>query len=228
MQAVSATYTTILSGKHRAEWKVQINGVDYTEDQIESLKISTGVFSNSPSVGSCLSAEIDLKMLKPSATIPRMAEIRPFVRIRNSLLTSEWLPKGVFFIDTREQTKHDGIERLTIHGFDAMLMAEQDAPLSGFPKSDIQTVQQIASALGVTLDSSVASIINHGYTIQLPAEYSCREVLGYIAGAYAGCFIMDDEGHLRLVQVNGFPAETNYLINAAGLAITFGGDRILV
>jgi hypothetical protein len=45
---------------------------------------------------------------------------------------------------------------------------------------------------------------------------------------YAGCFVIDDFGKLRLVTLNGYPEETNYLINTAGLAITFGGDRILV
>lgn len=228
MQSVSATYTTILSGKHRTEWKVQIDGTDYGEGVLESIKIKAGVFGSSPSLGSCISAEIDIDMLKPSVTFPRMAMMKPYVRIRNATQVSEWLPKGVFYIDTRELTKHDGIERLSIHGYDAMLMAEQDAPLSGFPKTDIQTVQQIASQIGVTLDSGVASVMTRGYTIQMPAEYSSREVLGYIAAAYGGSFIMDDEGHLRLVLVNGYPAETNYLINTAGLAITFGGDRILV
>lgn len=41
MQSVSATYTTILSGKHRAEWKVKIDGTDYGESVLESIKISS-------------------------------------------------------------------------------------------------------------------------------------------------------------------------------------------
>lgn len=229
MQTVSATYTTILSGRHRAEWKIKINGVDYDASKISHIEITSGVFSSSaPAVGSCVAAEIDLEMLKPSVSIPRMARIAPYVRITNGTLTSEWLPKGVFYIDTRSTTKNGGVEYLSIHGFDAMLKAEQDCPLSGFPKTDLQTVQQIATTLGVSLDSSVSSQINKGYTIQLPAEYSCREVLGYIAAAYAGCFIMDDFGRLRFVAINGYPAETNLLINTAGLYITFGGDRIIV
>ena len=45
---------------------------------------------------------------------------------------------------------------------------------------------------------------------------------------YAGCFVMSDLGELRLVALNGIPAETRYLIAAAGQPITFGGVRILV
>ena len=62
----------------------------------------------------------------------------------------------------------------------------------------------------------------------LPVGYSSREMLGFIAGAYGGNFIISDENQLLLIKLGDLPAETNYLIDAAGDAITFGGDRILV
>ena len=228
MQTVSSTYTTILSGKHRAEWKVAINGVDYGEGVLLEIEINRSVFASSPVLGSCISAEIDLSLIKPAVDIPRMALIEPYVRITNGTLTSEWLPKGKFYIDTREYTKNDAVDVMKIHGFDAMLMAEQLVPINSYPQTDIQAVQEIASFLGFTLDSDITNQIDKGYTIPVPAEYSCREVLGYIAAMYAGCWIMDDFGHLRLVTLNGMPPETNFLINTAGFAITFGGDRIIV
>ena len=228
MQTVSSTYTTILSGKHRAEWKVAINGVDYGEGVLLEIEINRSVFASSPVLGSCISAEIDLSLIKPTVDIPRMALIEPYVRITNGTLTSEWLPKGKFYIDTREYTKNDAVDVMKIHGFDAMLMAEQLVPINSYPQTDIQAVQEIASFLGFTLDSDITNQIDKGYTIPVPAEYSCREVLGYIAAMYAGCWIMDDFGHLRLVTLNGMPPETNFLINTAGFAITFGGDRIIV
>ena len=228
MQSVTATYTTILSGKHSAEWKVAINGVDYGESVLKGLEINRSIFGNSPALGACISADIDLSLIKPLVDIPRMATIEPYVRITNGLQTSEWLPKGKFFIDTREFTKNDGVEVMSIHGFDAMLMTEQNCPINGFPRTDISTVNLIASTIGLTVDSSVATMMNKSYSVKSPTQYSCREVLGYIAAMYAGCFVMDDFGKLRLVTLNGFPEETNYLINTAGLAITFGGDRILV
>ena len=228
MQTVSSTYTTILSGKHRAEWKVAIAGVDYGEDVLQSIEINRSVFASSPVLGSCISAEIDVALIKPTADIPRMALIEPYVRITNGTLTSEWLPKGKFYIDTREFTKNDAVDVMKLHGFDAMLMAEQLCPIENFPMTDIQAVNAIATFLGFTVDSGASSQIVNSYQVPIPAQYSCREVLGYIAAMYAGCWIMDDFGHLRLVTVNGMPAETNYLINTAGLVITFGGDRIIV
>ena len=228
MQTVSSTYTTILSGKHRAEWKVAINGADYGEGVLLEIEINRSVFASSPVLGSCISAEIDLSLIKPTVDIPRMALIEPYVRITNGTLTSEWLPKGKFYIDTREYTKNDAVDVMKIHGFDAMLMAEQLCPIENFPMTDIQAVNAISTFLGFTLDSDITSQVNHGYTVPIPAEYSCREVLGYIAAMYAGCFVMDDFGHLKLITINSMPAETSFLINGAGFAITFGGDRILV
>ena len=228
MQTVSSTYTTIMSGSHKAEWKVAINGVDYGESVLRDIEINRSVFSDSPSIGSCISAEIDLTLIKPSVDIPKMASIEPYVRVTNGILTSEWLPKGKYWIDTREYTKNDGVELMSIHGFDAMLMAEQLVPINSYPQTDIAAATEIATFLGLTLDEDSTSIMTHGYTIPVPAEYSCREVLGYIAAMYAGCWVMDDFGNLRLVTVNGMPPETNFLINGAGFAITFGGDRILV
>lgn len=228
MQSVSATYTTIIAGTHKTEWQVAINGVDYGETVLRDLTITRGIFGDTPAVGACISAEIDLELIKPTVYIPRMATIEPYVRVTNGVLTSEWLPKGKFFIDTREFTKNDGVETMKIHGFDQMLMAEQLCPLNNFPQTDIQAVNDIASFIGITVDDDLTTQMTHGYTIPQPAEYSCREVLGYIAAMYAGCFICDDFGHLRLVTVNGMPAETNFLINTAGYVITFGGDRIIV
>lgn len=190
------------------------------------------VFSEeSPSVGACISSEIDVKMLKPLGEIPEMARIVPYVRLTDGFRHSEWIQKGVYYIDTRSKIE-DGssIEKIQIHGFDDMLKAEQDYPSStlAWPARDIDVVREIAASLGVSVDARTIPIINRGYRINYPAGYSCRDTLGYIAAMYAGSFVMSDLGELRLITLYGIPKETRYLIEPAGFAITFGGDRILV
>lgn len=145
--------------------------------------------------------------------------------------SSEWLPMGVYYIDTRETTRNgDGLNILTIHGFDAMLFAEQIYPSTNhaWPMSDVGVVAEIAATMGVEVDSRTWNIMTGNYSIPLPSSYSMREVLGYIASMYVGSFVMTETGKLRLVTLLELPTETNYLIDNAGLAITFGGDRILV
>ena len=213
---------------------VGASGADggYDESILVTMETDSNMFGNqSPTLGACVSAEIDVEMLKPFGEIPPMARMVPYVRLTDGVRYSEWIPKGVFYIDTRDAKEYgQGLETITIHGYDDMLKAEQDYPAStlSWPARDIDVVREIAAFIGVSLDPRTAPIINRGYRIQYPTGYSCRDVLGYIAAMYAGCFIMSDLGELRLVTIYGIPKETRYLIDAAGFALTFGGDRILV
>lgn len=213
---------------------VAASGADsgYDESLLVSLETDSRVFSeDTPSVGDCISAQIDVEMIKPTGEIPRKARLSPYVRLTDGVRTSEWIQKGVFYIDTR-QKKEDGskIEKIILHGFDDMLKAEQDYPSSKltWPAKDISVVREIASFMGVSVDARTVNLMNMGYQIPYPAEYSCRETLGYIASMYAGNFVMSDVGELRLVCLYGIPAETRYLISEDGYSITFGGVRILV
>lgn len=246
MYTVSALYNEILANANRRfQTRVRINGVDYGENQLSSVKARYLVFgSEQPVVGGCLSAELEIKMIMPTATIPRMAKIQPYVRVTDGTQTSEWIPQGVFYIDTRETTHNDdGLDILTLHCYDAMLKAEADFPSTtiSFPAKDYRVVQIIAYAMGLQtssaasnhsgIDSRTKALMNNGsgkYNISLPVGYSMREVLGNIAAMYAGNWIMTYEGKLRLVTLTELPEETNYLVDYAYDAITFGGDRILV
>lgn len=144
---------------------------------------------------------------------------------------SEWLPQGVFYVDTREVTdKQNGLDVLTIHGFDAMLKTEQEYSSNSAVGDDYDTkyVAAIAQAIGVDVDDRTWEIMGVGTVIPFPAGYTMREILGFIASAYVGCFIITDEGKLRLVSLNGLPAETNLLIDDIGDVLVFGEDAILL
>ena len=227
MQTVSALYQQIMSGEHYAERKINIAGTDYGEDTIVSLTTTGGLFADGTlSVGSAVSREINLSLWNISKTIPKMAKLIPYYRISNGTQTSEWIQKGVFYIDTR--SVDSGL--LTIHGYDDMLKAEQiwtpDQSLE-FPMPMTQVVDIIANIMGVEIDAR--TVLNSAYTVDYPAnDYTLRDVLRFIAAAHGGNWIMSDVGELWLVGLNDLPAETNYLCDEDGDWITFGGDRILV
>lgn len=241
MQNVSDLYNTIIAQtNHWFETRVRINGVYYGEDKLMSVNAANRIFdSEQPTVGGCISGELEVKMLVPTVAIPRMAEVRPYVRVTDGTRTSEWIPQGVFYIDTRETTHNDnGLDILTIHCYDAMLKAEADYPSTStsFPKSDVNVVKEIAKTMGLQssitatsgIDPRTLTLMNKNYQIGLPVGYSMREVLSNIAAMYAGNWIMNYDGKLRLITLTELPSETNYLIDSAYDAITFGGDRILV
>lgn len=188
-----------------------------------------------------MSFQNDLLVLSGSITESQgIIDFRNNAKVNNDIVYSastyttqysEWLPKGVYYIDTRETTKNgDGLNILTIHGYDAMLFAEQDFAGTNlcFPAVDTDIVAEIASTMGVQVDERTYDLMTDAYTLPLPSGYSLREILGYIASMYVGSFIMSETGELRLVSILELPPETNYLIDNAGDAITFGGDRILV
>lgn len=200
----------------------------YTEEQIFSIRTDTKMFSSNPEVGQAIASEIEVVMLNPAGDMPRMSAIIPYVRVCTEEEQSEWIQQGVYFIDTREITNNDdGLNILTLHGFDAMLKAEQAYNTTGisWPALDTAIVSDIARIMGVTVDPRTWEIMTDNYTYPLPSSYSLREMLEYIAGSYVGSFIITETGQLRLVTLLELPVETSYLIDHIGDAITFGIDR---
>ena len=211
---------------------VASSGADsgFRESSIIRMSTQKSIFSDSnPSVGNCIAGQITVDMIRPKGDIPRRARLAPYVRLTNGKEHSEWIQKGVFFIDHREYSGYEN-ERMIISGYDHIILTEADFPNSTdeWPRVDIDVVRDIASTIGTSVDTRTIQIMNNGYRINYPAEYSMREVLENIAAMYAGSFVMSDAGELLLVTMFGIPKETSYLIDGAGFAIAFGGDRILV
>ena len=207
----------------------------FAENQIFSIETSNHMFDNAPEIGKAVAGEIDVKMLRPSGDMPRMSVVIPYIRacayINDEELQSEWLQQGAYYIDTREISNNDdGITTLSFHGYDAMLKAEQDYAKTNmnWPALDKDIVKEIASFMGVSVDPRTLTLMNLGYRFPLPTGYTMREMLGFIAGAYGGSFIMSDIGELRLVTLWELPAETRLLTDEAGYRLVFGEDRIKV
>lgn len=205
----------------------------YDEGVLYDMAITRKIFANGvPQVGCCVSGEIDVRMRRPTAEIPRMARLVPWIRAVTATEASNWIQKGEFYTDTREFTNNsDKNVIVTLHGYDGMLKAEQPFPSTRdfpWPARDWQVVELIANTMGVRVDDRTwGHITSHGdesagYEIQLPASYTCREVLGFIAGMYAGNWVMNDWGELRLVALNELPYDTRVLTDHVGNPIVFG------
>lgn len=210
------------------EIKAEIAGETYGEDRIVRLRTYGGLFQeNTMCVGSATARQIELELRDPGA-IPRMAEIKPFYRLVSGDRASEWIQKGVYYINTRDPNNDDNT--LYIKGFDGMMKGEviwePDQSLA-FPMSHRDAALHIAGLMEVELESPEA--IREDYYVDYPAnDYTLRNILQFIAAAHGGNFIMTDLGRLRLVGLGELPEETNYLITETGDAILIGGDRILV
>lgn len=234
MHSVTDLYRTLLADKnHRVETKLIIAGVEYGQADIvaNSLRIYGGLYSTF-GIGNCCSRQIEFQIFQ-KVDIPRQAQVQVFVRLVVGEQASEWIPKGVFFFATRRLDKKTGV--LSVNGYDAMLKSEEtwldnsyDAETWPMPAAD--AVADIAARMGVEIDSRTQ--LNADFPVPYPidedGDMTMREVLGRIAVANAGNWIITDEGNLLLVGLNSAPAETSYLIDNTGNAITFGGTRIIV
>lgn len=282
MQSVSALYTQIMEGGGWHEVKLEINGVAYGMDKIVDMSTSHALFDGSVSVGNTIAGTIDVGLIAKSSSIPIMAQLRPYVRATDGTQVSEWIPRGVYWIDTREYDHESGIVKLT--GFDAMLKGEQDYMGTGdqgtWPQVDINILCEIADRLDLGkdvytriaspsgnpkesgwyyysssqqayvlstattpnpntsyyvrsntgIDERTLPLIDKSYKIGYPGfgegAYTVREVLGFIGAMYAGNWIINDQGKLRLIVVGDIPPETNYLITENNDTIIIGGYRI--
>lgn len=232
MQAVSALYRQLLAANAPKEFRAIIAGVTYGQDKIVSASSKAALMDKAATIGNCVAKELNLVLRNPGS-IPRMAQIRMQFRLNDGTQQSEWLPKGTFFIDTRDE----GNGVLTIDAFDPMLKCDQSFTTSGeqgsWPRTDITVINQICSRIGVTLDARTAAIITSGYTIQYPGygegAYTMREILGFIGSMYAGNWIITDENKLRLLVLGDMPDDsTSLLITEYGEYIVMGGYRIRV
>ena len=226
MQETSQLYRDLLrTHGHIKETKVLVDGIEPAK--IVSCRTSGGLYNDDADIGCCVCRTITMKFI-PGGEVPRKAKIEPFVRLRYADQASEWLPKGVFYINTRKADKVTGI--ITITGYDAMYRAEvvwePDQSLE-FPLSMPDAAAEFARIMDVEVDPRTS--LNAAYTIDYPAnDYTVREELGFIATAHAGNWIITDAGMLLLVPLLSAPEETNLLVTECGDAITFGGVRILV
>ncbi len=202
MNSTSSLYNSIYSGIHRFEVKVNIAGTDYGMNVLTSLNSRRSVFgSGSPRLGLAPAGELSLSLYLDSGSVPRMAEIRPYFRVVNDSRQSEWIAKGVYYVDTREADTTTGL--LTLQAYDSMLKGEVKYPSTShaWPYSDINTVTEIASFLGVTVDVQTTALMTAGFMIPLPAQYTLRETLQYIGALYGGSFVITDANTLRLIPL---------------------------
>lgn len=204
----------------------------YREEMLYSMTTKSSLFSSDyPTVGAVVSSEINIEMRSPSGDIPKRALLRPFVRATNGTSTSEWIPQGAYFVDTRQYSNSDSeIKKLTLHGYDAIVLLDELYPSDSqhsYPLVDTSIVEVLADSIGVSVDPRTYTIMNKGYSFT-PFGYSGRETLANIASAYAGSFILTQENQLRLVQINELPKETRLLTDEAGNKMTFGTGGTVV
>ena len=222
MHQTSELYKEIVADRfHKVECKLLIDGVEYGENALVSVETENNLFAEeAPSCGNAVSGTITAKLRTPNTIIRTKAKIELFARVSSGDLVSEWIPKGVYFLDTREKqkTKNGEDTIIVLDGFDAILMGEQEyIPSGDWPKSDAEVIEEMCWILGV----ECVWRPDKNFPIQKPIGYSVREIIGYIAAMYGGSVNMDDSGKLKFVGLR--QNQNGHEVVFSGLSV---GDKL--
>ena len=170
-------------------------------------------------------------MQRPLGEIERNSQLIPFVRaVDYDGNVSEWIQKGVFYLDTRSiDTDFYADDVINIHGYDGLLKAEKpytDTPQTQSVKS---VTQKITSQLGIGFSDDTMSLINaNNYEVSIGTNFTCREVLGQLSAMYGANVTTDYNGNFQFVPLMSMPSETNLLMTEDFYLLMIGGDRIYV
>jgi hypothetical protein len=235
MISTSALYNSIFADEnHVVEWKITVNGTAYEKDKIAAAaggdsrpKLKRSLLPGSdPTIGGCVAATFSCAIFEASSAVPRMATVVPAYRLALGSSVSEWITLGTFFIDTRQVDKVTGALILTC--YDKMLVADGAggatyADLTGFdewPQSQSAVVAEIASIMGISVDSRTSIGSGDGYKVEYPNDLTMREVLGNIGVANAGNWCITPANSLRLVPLTGGSDTFNLGAAVSGLKIS--------
>lgn len=190
--------------------KVDIEGVEYGPDEVVDFSIEGGLTTGDEfTLGTAISSRLTLQ-LRTISEIPPNAKIIPYVAMSSADLTwrdahipwnqanfswdgsggTAWLPLGVFYVDNRKKQN----KVWTFECYDGLVFADiaYISELS-YPASMQDVWDELCDRAGLEYDDSVQ--IDPSLTINAgPAGYTCRQVLGYIAGIHGASAVMSRDG----------------------------------
>lgn len=198
MYPISEKFKTYLKKSGREfETKVAIDDTtvlgtsSIVEFDIEEACIDEEEFS----LGAVISSRLNMK-LKTNIDISSNAKVQPYIRMNGAEGYTEWLPLGVYYVDSRN-VKNDVV---SLACFDRLILA-QKIYHSGlnYPTKMELVMNEIAVLLGVELDENL--FINQDYIIEeKPDGYTIREVLSFIAISHASAVKINKEGKLVFIE----------------------------
>lgn len=222
MQTTSQTWKDLwASGAARLEARAIIAGTVYT-DMPTAPVINRALMQNGCSVGNAVSATCQLSV-RTTAAIPKSAEVVIQYRLTDGTTASEWLSAGTFYISHRQRDPVTGV--LALVCYDGLLKANMTMPnlmpwttqsgevittksgewlyLSAhYPRSMAAVLNDLLLVLGFELDPATQIAEGDGYVIDdVNPGTTISSVLGQIAAANGGNWIMTPAGKLKLVPV---------------------------
>ena len=183
-------------------WKCKINHNNYnfSDEDIISIEYKNNIASSGYTLGTATSANATITFLNMNNISSNLDSSKPFY-IELGLLVDdniyEYVPLGTFYVDKYEADDY----KIKLECYDIMMKFEKNIAISTDNLSVRQLVTSIASSLGVEIEDISKwsqDIIN-----KPTKNYTARELLGYCAGISCGNAIINKQGKVDLIKVNG-------------------------
>ncbi len=199
MQTTSQTWKDLLAVGAPLEARATIGGTVVTA--ISQPVITRACMQESMGIGNVAAASLALAV-RGTATIPRSASVFIETRLNDGETASEWLPQGTFYIARR--SRDPVTEAVALECYDALLKANAvwEPSAGSWPRAMGAVLAELLALLELTLDSRSAIPSGAPFAIAEPAAgTTIRDVLGVIAQAGGGNWIVTPENRLRLVPL---------------------------
>jgi len=206
MQTKPANWAALFNASHKTEYKFVINGVDYTGSNISGTPTISKPLLDKPALGRVCTGSLSLTVLTEGmAAIPKAAQVDAYCRLRAASggTVTDWLQQGSYYITSRS-----GGSTLKLTCLDGMIKAgttyRDKSAFIEWPQTMTAVVNEIASIMGVSIDPRTVIITGADYKVSYPNDdMLISEVLGMIAAAHGGNWIMTETGKLRLITFSG-------------------------
>ena len=174
-----------------------------TVNDLFSVSYSGGSCSDSIAPGGTVIANAKVELSALPATVRKGSTCTLYFGVNG-----EYAPQGVLTVKTIEKSG----ERLSVTLEDNMAKTEKGYFSSlAYPSTTLKMLSEIATKCGVSFDTSGLSAV----TIkEKPEGYTCREIIGYIAGLYGKFAVCDRTGKIifkwfdTTVQLSDFCYDT--------------------
>ena len=179
-------------------------GNDVTVNDLFSVSYSGGSCSESIVPGSTVIANAKVELSALSATVRKGSTCTLYFGVNG-----EYAPQGVLTVNKIEKSG----ERLSVTLEDNMAKTEKGYFSSlAYPSTTLKMLSEIATKCGVAFNTSGLTAVT---VKEKPEGYTCREIIGYIAGLYGKFAVCDRTGKIAFkwfdttaVQLSDFCYDT--------------------
>ena len=203
MQTRPANWGTLLAAPHTTDYRFVIGGTEYGAEDIRGVPFIEKPLMQEPTIGRCCTGSLTLTVKQKSGVpIAKASPVVAYCRLisRDGATTTDWVELGHYWVSRRSGLA----DLVTLTCRDAMIFAGQTyadkTQFEEWPVAMVDVVDEIASIVGITLDVRTTIQTGADYVVAYPNEdVLISEILGMVAAAHGGLFIMSEVGQLRLV-----------------------------